>query len=886
MKNRIALLCVGLLSLNMLLAGLAFLIDPPLTLAAESLGLVTPGRLIGSEEDSPFGLNIHAATRYATPGQLQIPLDSAQATGAAWDREEIRWDRVQKSDNTFDFSLVDEAVNKARARGINVLGLLLYNRDLSKNLPDLTAWSNYVSNTIRHFSGRVNYWQVWNEPENNIYLAGANPTDYAKLLKASFSTIKAANPAAKVVTAGVNGFAVPWLEKMLAAGGAGQYDILAVHPYVLFPTSPEAKYWVDNQLAYIMAFNRRHGNKPVWATEFGWTTGGNDGTAVSENAQANYLARAYVSGLSAGLSKIFMYQFHDEGTKDSYGLVRENWLTQKPSYAAYKNLVTRLSGATYRDKINLSDNTLQLIDDFENSRAWSPYNVGPNTSTTTISSEQVHSGNKALKVDYGLNGGAYIELGPPTPLQLPGQPTKVGFWVYGDDTGALFRILIKGNDGQLFVYEPGKAGGKYWHQLEAFLPGENVLHSGDGVLRYPVTFQSIQLTRQPDPNELTWNSTLYLDDFYAEAGANVQLYRFAKKGRTLDVVWTDGGGTNVSIPTRSSQGEVKAYNRDGATSVGFNVNNNSLNFSVGDEMLFFEHVAAEPTPPPAVTPPPLVPSGSCGAVSPEVSPARSFSDPAFQSLWARYDQPAPGNRSYIWGGQPLAVGTEPYAQSPNGTRKILYFDKSRMEITNPSGNSTAFGYVTNGLLTVELMTGKIQTGNNQDDPNQFIRCLPSTLPVAGDNDDTSGPKYASLSQRRSDPPKEVGTAVNEAIDASGKLSSVTNSYGVVGGYFEPATNHTIAKPFWDFLNDPNQKLVENGQPKVGKLFDPYYAAPGLPITEAYWAQVKVGGEVKDVLIQAFERRVLTYTPSNEPAFRVEWGNIGRHYYNWRYGLNP
>ncbi len=66
-------------------------------------------------------------------------------------------------------------------------------------------------NTVRHFKDKVSYWQVWNEPENSVYLAGANPADYARLLRSSFSAIKGANPSAKVLTAGVNGFAVPWL---------------------------------------------------------------------------------------------------------------------------------------------------------------------------------------------------------------------------------------------------------------------------------------------------------------------------------------------------------------------------------------------------------------------------------------------------------------------------------------------------------------------------------------------------------------------------------------------------------------------------------------------------------------------------------------------------
>jgi hypothetical protein len=37
-----------------------------------------------------------------------------------------------------------------------------------------------------------------------------------------------------------------------------------------------------------------------------------------------------------------------------------------------------------------------------------------------------------------------------------------------------------------------------------------------------------------------------------------------------------------------------------------------------------------------------------------------------------------------------------------------------------------------------------------------------------------------------------------------------------------------------------------------------------------------------VMVQVFERRVLTYTADNPPAFQVEMGNIGQHYYQWRY----
>jgi hypothetical protein len=46
--------------------------------------------------------------------------------------------------------------------------------------------------------------------------------------------------------------------------------------------------------------------------------------------------------------------------------------------------------------------------------------------------------------------------------------------------------------------------------------------------------------------------------------------------------------------------------------------------------------------------------------------------------------------------------------------------------------------------------------------------------------------------------------------------------------------------------------------------------------------VNLGGTPTNVLVQAFERRVLTYTPSNASGWRVEAANVGRHYYQWRY----
>ncbi len=270
-------------------------------------------------------------------------------------------------------------------------------------------------------------------------------------------------------------------------------------------------------------------------------------------------------------------------------------------------------------------------------------------------------------------------------------------------------------------------------------------------------------------------------------------------------------------------------------------------------------------------------------------------DSPFYNVWARYDLLAAGSRSYTWGEKPFATGVEPYFQAKGSdgktsqNRSILYWDKSRMEITDPTADKTSAFFVTNGLLTVELITGKLQLGDNTADAQQAIQGQPATVPVAGDADDTSGPTYAAFGKRLTDPALAVGNLINQAISRDGQLTTdqtTANKYNVTGAFTEPQTKHTIAKPFWDFLNRSDFQFTVAGKTQTGKLYDPYFFAPGLPISEAYWAKVKVGGQVKDVLIQAFERRVLTYTPSNPASYQVEWGNVGQHYFVWRYGNIP
>jgi hypothetical protein len=265
------------------------------------------------------------------------------------------------------------------------------------------------------------------------------------------------------------------------------------------------------------------------------------------------------------------------------------------------------------------------------------------------------------------------------------------------------------------------------------------------------------------------------------------------------------------------------------------------------------------------------------AVEPEEGPVRDS--------WARTDLPVLDGlaaRTWMWGPEAITEPmVEPYVESPSGLRPVQYFDKSRMEITDPSGDSESPWYVTNGLLVVEMVEGYIQIGNGAID-EAFD---PAQVNIAGDPG--QHPTYADIATfgLPERPAREEGALVDEWFGEDGITSIEPNTYpdfvNATQRVTVPGIDHTIAEPFWEFMNSTGL-VYEDGQYVEASLFlNPYYAT-GYPITEAYWSTLEVGGTPRAVLWQCFERRCLTHTPDNPEGFVVEAGNVGLHYYAWRY----
>jgi hypothetical protein len=262
----------------------------------------------------------------------------------------------------------------------------------------------------------------------------------------------------------------------------------------------------------------------------------------------------------------------------------------------------------------------------------------------------------------------------------------------------------------------------------------------------------------------------------------------------------------------------------------------------------------------------------------------SISDPSFLKVWNYADLPilmGRTSRSWVWG-PPGAVKNETYTEALGGSRQVQYFDKSRMEINSPKGDRTSPWFVTNGLLAKELVTGQVATGDSANSPQR-----PAQIPVAGDFSDNPSPTYASFAglitngdaNRATD---QNGKLVTAALKVDGSVSNLDKAAAQVklANYIKE-TGHNIPDVFWNYLN-LSGLVYDGGSYSQNTLMNWVYVV-GLPLSEPIWVKAKVGGVEKDVMVQVFERRVLTYTPSNVPQWQVEMGNVGQHYYMWRYG---
>jgi polysaccharide biosynthesis protein PslG len=606
----------ALLPMLLLIAcGLPAPLPPAATAAPPTRVLAAPVATPG--DGIPFGVNSHIVSRYGDCSTLDRPADVLAGASAGWAREDFQFSSIGRVPDPagWRWECADAAVEALSSRNIAVLGVLggpvpgwsvgEPGGPDSRRPPDVGAFAQFAGAAAARYAGRVAAWQIWNEPDNPLYWSPTpDPAAYAALLQAASSAIRNADPAARILSGGLvspdpaRGF----LEALHAAGAWEAFDIVAVNPYA-DPWGPEEGQIGAMGVGAVKALVDRLGPKPIWATEFGWSSGPADrtreaGASVDEATQADYLVRSAALVRAAGAERVFWYSLKDSDPANNlYGLVGfgagpTDFAPErhKPALAALRALAYETAGAQGVELRMLGEAGVAV--DFEQFGEWRRGDQ-PN-GTLTPSSEQVHGGGGAARLDYSFPSGdndfvAFLPAGEPA---LPGAPDAFGAWVYGDGGGHELKVWLRDAAGEVLQYRLGVVGGPGWQFLHTGLDApvapwnRPVAGGGPGganfVLDPPASLVALILDDAPDG--FTGAGTIFLDDLTSIQNTAYSV-RFARGDHAVDLIWALRE-TPVRLPTRSREGRLA--DRSGAARM-LPAEAGELAFSVGPAPVFLTH---------------------------------------------------------------------------------------------------------------------------------------------------------------------------------------------------------------------------------------------------------------------------------------------------------
>jgi len=257
--------------------------------------------------------------------------------GVRWILHTLNWGNVEPEQGDWDFLLYDDLVNKNKAAGVKIIGLLAYDNwwihdDMEGHryvpmhrIPD---FAQYARKMAEHFRGRVDAWCIWNEPNFNYFWTGTDE-EFIELHRQTAAAIREVD--SEVIILGgafnrnVSGLPEKFIRKLFESGAMEQTDAVAFHPYELNPARTAFLY---NRFKKIVG-DYGFGDK-IWLTEVGYPTGGWYPTKVAERRFPEYVIKTWTLLAAGGAQKLLWYQLFDpfrrnrNSSEAFFGLVHNN----------------------------------------------------------------------------------------------------------------------------------------------------------------------------------------------------------------------------------------------------------------------------------------------------------------------------------------------------------------------------------------------------------------------------------------------------------------------------------------------------------------------------------------------------------------------------------
>ena len=342
---------------------------------------------------SSFGYGFHTSL-WLRPDTNERELKLVTDAGFGWVKQRWEWRYMEpKVKGEIDWNRSDQLVKSMNDLGLKIIARVDNQPEwaTAEEYGTATAppdnpqdYADFIGQMAARYKegspyGHIDAYEIWNEP--NLSREWGNkapdPAGYVDLLKAAYKSIKAADPEAIVITAGLSPTTAPpplampdvdFLKQMYAAGARGYFDMLGAHGagFKALPELSPAEVAADSQYNHGEGENGRvycfrhvedlrdvmvaNGDsaKKVSVLEFGWTTDNRPGSpyawhAVTEEEQADYLVRAFGYAKENWASwigpMVVIYIADPSMTKDTeqyYWAVTNDDGTPRPAYEALK----------------------------------------------------------------------------------------------------------------------------------------------------------------------------------------------------------------------------------------------------------------------------------------------------------------------------------------------------------------------------------------------------------------------------------------------------------------------------------------------------------------------------------------------------------------------
>lgn len=296
------------------------------------------------------------------PSTVGMPFSSWRSVSSS-----VKWSDINTSAGVYDWTSLDRWLSIVTQNHQTVLYTFYYTPSWASSCPTCTCNSGYqapggcyapsdlnsdgtgsdkylkdfVTALIKHVGpGKIQYIEVWNEPNNPNEYAGTIP-QLVTMTKDVRTVAQSLDPNIKITSPpetgdGKGGLKITWLATYLQAGGGNYVDVIGIHGYVYNPED------IITRVSATTAVMSQYGQsgKPLWVTEGSWCC---DHAPIPVANQPGFSFRLDLSMLSTPVSKFYLYAY-DSGAEGNLW----DQTKQKPTAnaTAYQLNYNWLVGAT------------------------------------------------------------------------------------------------------------------------------------------------------------------------------------------------------------------------------------------------------------------------------------------------------------------------------------------------------------------------------------------------------------------------------------------------------------------------------------------------------------------------------------------------------------